>query len=157
MIRRFWIIPVNGIHRVQIFDSSLQNKTKNMKTIFTFLLIIIFWLNAIPGASESRTQKQKEATKQKTAVAGNTNTIQNDSLSGYSINVNGQQNSVRIITDSLAGKSPETNAIPKINSNSVEISGEGNSVSVSSDNKKSKVNISQNGNNNQISITQHRQ
>ena len=139
------------------FTPSSQNKTKNVKAIFTFLLISIFWLNATSGDSGSGKQKQKEPAKQKTAVARDTNMIRTDSISDYSINVNGQLNSVQITSDTPAGKSPETGAKQKNNSNSVEINGEGNSVNINQSKNGGKVNIQQNGNGNRVNISQSNQ
>ena len=124
-----------------------------MKAIFTFLLMIFFWLNAV--ASDTILVKQKEPAKQKAAVAANTNIIRADSISNYTINVNGGLNSVQISSDNPSGKSLD--ADPKGKKNSVEINGECNSVSITQGKNGGKVNIKQNGNGNQISISQTNQ
>lgn len=126
-----------------------------MKAILTFLAIIILWLNAIADESISMKQKQKEPVKQKTTVARNTNIIRTDSISDYSINVNGRLNSVHISSDNPSGKSLEVD--PKRKKNSVEINGEGNSVNITQGKSGGKVNIQQNGNGNQIRISQNNQ
>ena len=126
-----------------------------MKAVLTFLAIFILWLNALASDTISVKQKQKEPAKQKAAVAANTNIIRTDSISDYSINVNGTQNSVQISSENPSGKSLE--ADPKGKKNSVEINGEGNSVKVHQSKNSGKVNIQQNGNGNQISISQTNQ
>lgn len=126
-----------------------------MKAVLTFLAIIILWLNAIASDSISMKQKQKEPVTQKTTVVRNTNIIRADSISDYSININGELNSVQICRDNPSGKSLE--ADPKGKKNLVEINGEGNSVKVHLSKNGGKVNIQQNGNGNQISISQTNQ
>ncbi|HEY5589860.1 MAG TPA: hypothetical protein VIK55_02470 [Paludibacter sp.] len=124
-----------------------------MKAVLTFLAIIILWLNAIAGDSIS--MKQKGPLNQKTTVVRNSNIICTDSISDYSINVNGALNSVQINSDN-----PSVNSLavdPKGKKNSVEINGEGNSVKVHQSKNGGKVNIQQNGNGNQISISQTNQ
>ena len=125
-----------------------------MKAIFTFLLIIIFWLNAVSNDSVSGKQKQTKPVKHETAVAGNTNIIQADSVSGYSINVNGGSNSVRINNESLAVKSLASGEQQKSKPNSIEINGEGNLVNIQQTKDSGKVNIQQTGTGNQVNITQ---
>jgi len=128
-----------------------------MKAVLTFLVLFIFWLNAIFNDSVSGKRIHKVPAKQKTAVAGNTNVIKADSVSNYSINVNGGSNSVRITSDAPAGKSLETDAKRKNKPNSIEINCEGNSVNIHQNENGGKVNIQQNGNGNQVSISQTNQ
>jgi len=136
---------------------STQNKTKKLKAIFTFLVISIFWLNATSNDSGSGKQKRKEPAKQETVVARDNNMIQIDSISGYSINVNGQLNSVQITRDAPAGKSPETGTRQKNNSNTIEVNGKSNPVNIKQSNNGGKVNIKQNGNGNRVNISQTNQ
>jgi len=126
-----------------------------MKVVLTFLSIFILWLNAVASDTISMKQKQKEPAKQKAAVAANTNIIRADSISNYTINVNGGLNSVQISSDNPSGNSLD--ADPKGKKNSVEINGEGNSVSITQGKNGGKVNIKQNGKGNQVSISQTNQ
>jgi len=126
-----------------------------MKVVLTFLAIFILWLNAVASDTISVKQKQKEPAKQKAAVAANTNIIRADSISNYSINVNGGLNSVQISSDNPSGKSLAVD--PKEKKNSVEINGEGNSVKVHQSKNGGKVNIHQNGTGNNVSISQTNQ
>jgi len=125
-----------------------------MKAVLTFLAIIILWLNATACDSILMKQKQKEPAKQKTAVAGDTNTLQTDSISSYSINVNGRQNSVQITNDTLAGKKLEKEAKQKNKPNSIDMNGEGNSVNIHQSKNGGHVNIQQNGNGNKVCVSQ---
>ena len=128
-----------------------------MKVIYTFLLIIIFWLNAVSSDSVTGTHKQKEPAKQKTAVAGNTNIIRADSVSNYSINVNGGSNTVQINNETPTVKSSATGEQQKDKPNSIEINGEGNSVNIQQGKNVGKVNIQQTGNGNRVNISQTNQ
>ena len=125
-----------------------------MKAIFTFLVIIIFWLSALSSDSVSATCKHKEPAKQKTAVAQDTSIIRVDSVSNYSISLNGGSNSVLINNQSPVGKSSATGKQQKDKPNSVEINGEGNSVNIHQSENAGKVNIRQNGKGNQVNISQ---
>ncbi len=122
-----------------------------MKKIYAASLILLLTFCATDKSWAGESQKHKATTKSNTQVSPKINLAPVDTAY-YSIEVNGQTNSVKINNvpvQSTTGKSDRQNTIM--------VNGEGNSVSVNQDNQKSKVTISQNGNNNQISITQNKQ
>ena len=125
-----------------------------MKIIFTFLLLLIFWLNAISNDCELEKLKSKVPVKQKTAVAAQGNIIQIDSTSNYSINIKGESNSVQITSNPSSAKSQEADSKQKDSSNTININGESNSVNINQSNSSGKVNINQKGNGNKINISQ---
>ena len=130
-----------------------------MKAIVTFVLLINFWLNATYNDSVSENPNQKKPAKRETADAEDPHMIRTDSVSGYSINVNGQLNSVQITNDAPAQKSLELEAEAKHKgkSNSIEINGAGNSVNINQNKNGGRVNIRQNGSGNQVNISQTNQ
>ncbi len=121
-----------------------------MKIIVAFLILLISFLNASPNVYGTI----QEPAKQKNAVAGDTTRIAGNSVSDYSINVNGQLNSVQITQTTTAGKSAGTVAKQKNTSNTIEINGEGNSVKIDQSKNGGRVNIQQNGNGNRVNISQ---
>ena len=98
---------------------------------------------ATDGAKHKRMVKSKNQETQLSKVASADTTL-------YSIQMNGQSNEVTVNKELQTETSPCKSEKP----NTIIVKGEGNTVSLSQTDKKSKVNISQNGNNNKISITQ---
>jgi len=125
-----------------------------MKAVFTFLVLIIFWLNAFSDNNVVGIQKPKDPAKQKTEAAPKDNIIQIDSVSNYSISVKGQSNSVQITNEPISLKSQEADSKRKITPNAISINGESNCVTINQNNSNGKVNINQNGNGNKINISQ---
>ena len=120
-----------------------------MKKIFACFLLSLLSLYAVTGCSASERPAQKKSPGSQNQVPRLTNVSPVDTAQ-YSVQVNGETNTVKInnqpvkTTKGLAGKQ-----------NTITINGEGNTVSVNKDTEKSKVNISQNGNNNHVTITQN--
>ena len=79
--------------------------------------------------------------------------IKLDSITNYSITINGKQNLVTIKTDSLTIQTPKSLNNKSKNSNNIEIIGGSNSVSVYQE-MKGRVVVKQSGNNNHINISQ---
>jgi hypothetical protein len=125
-----------------------------MKTVLTLLTIFIFWLNAISGECRFGDKKQKESAQQKPSVARNKSITQTDSISGFLVNINGQSDSIQITKDTATIKSLEADGIHNIESNTIEINGEGNLVNITQDKNGGKVNIKQNGIGNHVNISQ---
>jgi len=122
-----------------------------MKTIFTLIALFIFYLSGIAG---SQTANHKTPAKAKAAASGISDMDANKNSSNYAININGPQNLVTIITDSLNVQTTETLPGKTNANNTVDINGQGNTVAVSQNTKNNKVVISQNGNNNTVNISQ---
>lgn len=79
--------------------------------------------------------------------------IKLDSITNYSITINGKQNLVTIKTDSLTIQTPKSLNNKSKNSNNIEINGGSNSVSVYQE-MKGRVVVKQSGNNNRINVSQ---
>jgi len=124
-----------------------------MKIIVAFLTLLISSLNA---SSTIYGSIQEPATP-KNAVAGDTTRNLTDSVSDYSITVNGELNSVQITQNTAAGKNEGTTAKQKNTPNTIEINGEGNSVKIDQRKNGGRVNIQQNGKGNRVNITQSNQ
>ena len=127
---------------------------KNMKIIFSFLILLIFCLNANSHDCILGKIKPKDPAKQNTVIAAQTNIIQIDSIANYSIKVKGESNSVQITSDTICAKSQEADSKQKDSSNTIDINGAGNSININQSNNNGKVNINQKGNRNKINISQ---
>jgi len=124
-----------------------------MKNILTKSIVFVFLISITCISSAFQISKHKEILKAKTSVCSVGNNVEADTVTNYSININGKQNLVTIKTDSLTVQTTESIANQSIGSNSIKINGEGNSVSVTQD-PKGKDEVKQNGNNNTVKISQ---
>lgn len=124
-----------------------------MKSILTFMVLLFSCLIAISNNSDNGQQKQKEPVKCNTGISNDSLNSKGDTISNYSININGKSNSVQITSDKPFTVSQDTLTKGK-NINSIEMKGESNSVNISQSGKGGKVEIRQNGKNNQINISQ---
>lgn len=94
-------------------------------------------------------QKHKETSRTKSFHNQLSNSKSDDSTQ-YSITINGQANEIKIDNRKSIRKSQvKANA-----QNAITITGEANTVAIHQSDKKGKVNISQNGNSNHVSILQ---
>ena len=125
-----------------------------MKNILIKSIVFVFLISITCISSAFKISKHKEILKAKTSVCSVGNNVEADTITNYSIHINGKQNSVTIKTDSL--KVQTTVSLPNKaeTNNTVDINGQGNSVAISQENKNDKVVVSQNGNNNSVKITQ---
>lgn len=121
-----------------------------MKVVFSLIVLIFFCLSAFPGLSENGIQKRKATINPK---ADSIAVKQIDSISNYSININGKSNSVSINNDNSTDKTLVTES-KKTSANAIEINGEGNSVTINQNGKGSHVNVQQNGNGNKVNVSQ---
>lgn len=122
-----------------------------MKVIFTMIAALFFFLSPLTGLTENGIQNRKDTVKSKVAASG---IVQKDSISNYSININGKSNSVSINKEHFTQKDLSSHGNQKKASNIVEINGEGNSVTINQNNKCGSVNIQQNGTGNRVNISQ---
>ena len=122
-----------------------------MKVIFTMSVLLVFCFNSFTGLSENGIQNRMDTVKSTVAASG---IVQKDSISNYSININGKSNSVSINKDHFTQKDLSLHGNQKKTSNTVEINGEGNSVNINQNKKGSHVNIQQNGTGNQVIVSQ---
>ena len=120
---------------------------------------LIIVLNAllfglVPDSFGIQMLHSEEPLKTKSGVCCIQQTTKPDSSQSYSVDIKGEQNLVKITTDSLTVQTTET--IPnKSNSNTtIKIKGRKNLVTVKQDDKYNKVAVSQNGNNNSVKIVQ---
>jgi len=122
-----------------------------MKVIITMSVLLFLCLSSIAGPSENGNQNRKDTLKYKVADRC---AIHKDSITNYSININGKLNAVSINNDNSTDKNIEKVGKPKNAANTVEINGEGNSVTINQNNKGGSVNIQQNGTGNQVNVSQ---
>lgn len=122
-----------------------------MKVIFSLLIILFFCFCTFAGLSENGIQKRKAT---KALKADSIPAKQKDSISNYSITINGELNAVSITKGNTATKNMETVGKPKKAANTIEINGEGNSVTINQNTKDSQVNVRQNGTGNRVNISQ---
>lgn len=125
-----------------------------MKVIFRLIVLLFFCLSTLPGFSGSVAQKHKATV---TPKADSIRVQKVDSLSNYSININGQSNAVSITKDNSTNKNMDTVGKQKNTSNTIDINGEGNSVTINQNKNAGHVNIQQNGNGNKVNISQSNQ
>ncbi|WP_318348963.1 curlin repeat-containing protein [Aquipluma nitroreducens] len=125
-----------------------------MKNILIKSIVFVFLISITCISSAFKISKHKEILKAKTSVCSVGNNVEADTITNYSININGKQDLVTIKTDSLTVQTTESIANQSIGSNSIEINGQGNTVAISQENKNDKVVVSQNGNNNSVNISQ---
>ena len=125
-----------------------------MKNILIKSIVFVFLISITCISSAFKISKHKEILNAKTSVCSVGNNVEADTITNYSININGKQDLVTIKTDSQTVQTTESIANQSIGSNSIEINGQGNSVAISQENKNDKVVVSQNGNNNSVKITQ---
>ena len=100
------------------------------------------------------THSLNRISKAKTVAGAQNPIVKTDSVSNYSININGERNMVNVKTSSQTVQTSESiNNNPKAD-HTITINGKGNSVEVIQEDGKDKVTVIQNGNNNKVSITQ---
>lgn len=122
-----------------------------MKTFLHHLSFIVSFLCLAFGAQAQQPAKDDSVSM---ALKSRANRVVADTVSNFSIKIDGPQNLVAIKTDSL--KLQTTKSLPnntKAN-NTIDINGQGNTVAISQEDKNNKVVISQNGNNNSVKIVQ---
>ena len=122
-----------------------------MKTIFT-IIYFAFFLSGFSFGEE--THNLNRISKAKTVAGAQNPIVKTDSVANYSISINGERNMVNVKTNSQTVQTSESiDNNPKAD-HTITINGKGNSVVVTPEDKKGKVTVSQNGNNNKVSITQ---
>ena len=125
-----------------------------MKNILIKSIVFVFLISITCISSAFKISKHKEILNAKTSVCSVGNNVEADTITNYSININGKQDLVTIKTNSQTVQTSESiNNNPKAD-HTITIKGEGNSVAINQEDKKGKVTITQNGNNNKVSITQ---
>ena len=122
-----------------------------MKPIF---LLFIFCVFCLCGMAKPEHVNQKKTAK---AKAGDTdNGVQNQPvvIPDYSIRIDGLENMVTVMTDSLSVKTSKTISTKTNAANTIEINGQKNTVAINQMNKNNTVAISQSGNNNTVKMVQ---
>lgn len=120
-----------------------------MKVFFTLVVILLFSLSAIPGFAGNKIQKSKTIVDTKTDSIGVTKL---DSISNYSITINGKSIAVSITNNPSTQKKLDDNQ--KNPFNSIDIKGEGNSVTIQQNKNAGQVTIEQNGKGDQVTVSQ---
>ncbi len=116
-----------------------------MKHLFAVFILMLLTLCTTLPCCAGEGHKRKQTVGSKSTV----NPSRTDTT--FSIRVSGPSNSVMINNRPVSTTPGKTDT-----KNTITVSGEGNSVSVNKADQNSTVNISQNGNNNQINISQKR-
>jgi len=124
-----------------------------MKNILIKSIVFVFLISITCISSAFKISKHKEILKAKTSVCSVGNNVEADTITNYSININGKQNLVTIKTDSVTVQTAKSISNKTKDGNTIEINGEGNSVSVTQKSK-GKMVVTQSGNNNHINISQ---
>ena len=124
-----------------------------MKNILSKSIVFVFLISITCISSAFQISKHKEILNAKASVCSVGNNVEADTVTNYSININGKQNLVTIKTDSVTVQTAKSITNKTKDGNIIEINGEGNSVSVSQKSK-GKVVITQNGNSNTVKISQ---
>lgn len=124
-----------------------------MKNILIKSIVLVFSISITCISSAFQISKHKEILKAKTSACSVRNNVEADTITNYSININGQHNLVTIKTDSLTAQTTESITNKTKDGNTIEINGEGNLVLVTYKSK-GKVVVKQSGNNNHINISQ---
>lgn len=127
----------------------LSSQVKNMKYISIVYILLLFSVSVPYRSSAMELQKHKETSRTKSFHNQLSNSKSDDSTQ-YSITIIGQANEIKIDNRKSIRKSQvKANA-----QNAITITGEANTVAIHQSDKKGKVNISQNGNSNHVSILQ---
>jgi len=106
--------------------------------------ILLLFLVSVPYKSSAFVlPNHNEILVTKTNCCSLINIIKVDSIANFSINRNGMQNSVKIISDSIKIETTESIITESKDSKTIEIKGKGNSVSISQESK-GKIMVKQN-------------
>jgi len=122
-----------------------------MKPIF---LLFIFCVFCLCGMAKPEHVNQKKTAKAKAGVTDLGVLNQPATMPDYSIRINGPENTVTVMTDSLSVKTSETISNKTNAGNTIEINGQKNTVAINQLNKNNTVAISQSGNNNTVKMVQ---
>jgi len=125
----------------------------NIYAVFLALVISICVLSDISATGR---QKRKEADKYKTLACYPARSIPDsiafpEDTTQYSIRMKGQRNTI-----TMNGKKVIATTDTTEKQNSIRVIGMGNKISINQPDQKSKANITQQGKNNRIQISQHK-
>ena len=133
------------VEEPESFTGKAKSIQMNLVTITLILMLICFYTSSEDSISRKGKLKAKVNMEQ-TPI---TKSVPLDSTP-YSIQITGPLNTVNINNELQTATAPHKADA----SYTITVNGEGNSVTINKEDKKGKVNISQNGNGNKVNVTQ---